>query len=70
MSARSAHILTDDVSISTGASVQREINELLSQKYGVAYAALQLECAGCEPDLLYCDMVAANNHGHKEQAAS
>jgi len=26
------------------------------------HAALQLECAGYEPDLLYCDMVAVNEH--------
>ena len=70
MRALSAHILTDDVLLSTGTTVQRDINELLSRKYGIAHAALQLECAGCEPDLLYCDMVAVNNHSHEEQAAS
>jgi cobalt-zinc-cadmium efflux system protein len=66
MRALSAHILTDDIFVSEGATVQRNINTLLRDKYGIAHAALQLECAGCEPDLLYCDMVAANNHGHEE----
>jgi cobalt-zinc-cadmium efflux system protein len=69
MRALSAHILTDDVLLSTGTAVQRDINELLSRKYGIAHAALQLECAGCEPDLLYCDMVAANNHTHEPGAS-
>ena len=63
MRALSAHILTDDVLISTGAVIQRNINELLNHKYGIAHAALQLECAGCEPDLLFCDLETAN-HEH------
>lgn len=63
MRALSAHILTDDVLISAGAVIQRDINELLSHKYGIAHAALQLECAGCEPDLLFCDLETAN-HQH------
>jgi cobalt-zinc-cadmium efflux system protein len=63
MRALSAHILTDDVPISEGAAIQRRINELLNHQYGIAHAALQLECAGCEPDLLYCDMTQ-NNHAH------
>jgi cobalt-zinc-cadmium efflux system protein len=70
MRALSAHILTDDTFISEGATVQREINALLRDKYGIAHAALQLECAGCEPDLLYCDLVAVNNHSHEERADS
>ncbi|MEK7787335.1 MAG: cation diffusion facilitator family transporter, partial [Chloroflexota bacterium] len=63
MRALSAHILADDVLISTGAAIQRNINELLNHKYGIAHAALQLECAGCEPDLLFCDLETAN-HEH------
>lgn len=64
MRALSAHILTDDVLISAGSAVQRQINDLLYHRYGVAHAALQLECVGCEPDDLYCDMATAN-HGHR-----
>ncbi|MBI3242734.1 MAG: cation transporter [Chloroflexi bacterium] len=63
MRALSAHILTDDVLISTGAVIQRDLNELLNHKYGIAHAALQLECAGCEPDLLYCNLEKAS-HEH------
>jgi cobalt-zinc-cadmium efflux system protein len=54
--ALSAHILTDDVSISQGAQIQREINTILHEQYGIAHATLQLECTGCEPDALYCEM--------------
>lgn len=59
--ALSAHILTDDVMISQGAQVQREVNELLHEQYGIAHATLQLECRDCEPDALYCEM---REHSH------
>ena len=61
--ALSAHVLTDDVSISAGSAIQHAINDLVSRKYGITHATLQLECAGCEPDLLYCDLTE-NNHTH------
>jgi cobalt-zinc-cadmium efflux system protein len=52
----SAHILTDDVAISRGAAIQRDINELVSHRYQIGHATWQLECVDCEPDLLYCDI--------------
>jgi len=52
----SAHLVTEDMSISEGANVQTQVNELLYQNYGVAHATLQLECEGCNPALLYCDL--------------
>lgn len=52
----SAHILTDDISIRAGADIQRKVNEILHQRYHVGHATLQLECVGCDPDGLYCDI--------------
>jgi cobalt-zinc-cadmium efflux system protein len=69
MRALSAHILTDDIPVSTGATIQREINEVLSHQYGIAHATLQLECEGCEPDLLYCDMTG-QTHTHSLDSSS
>ena len=57
----SAHILTDDLHISAGAGIQHEINELLTHRYNIAHATLQLECVECAPDSLYCDL---NGHFH------
>ncbi len=57
----SAHILTDDLPISRGADIQREVNEILYRRYNVAHATLQLECVGCDPDALYCDMNGSNH---------
>jgi cobalt-zinc-cadmium efflux system protein len=56
MRALSAHVLVDDESISVGAGIQRGINTVLQQRYNIAHATLQLECVGCEPDILYCEL--------------
>ncbi|NTU65247.1 MAG: cation transporter [Chloroflexi bacterium] len=61
MRALSAHVLVDDEPLSVGAGIQRGINELLHIRYNIAHATLQLECVGCEPDTLYCEL---NNHQH------
>jgi cobalt-zinc-cadmium efflux system protein len=59
----SAHVVTDDTPISASAAIQQQISAMLFHKYGVAHATLQFECAGCEPDCLYCDLEEAN-HKH------
>ncbi len=56
MRALSAHVLVDDESISVGAGIQRRINDVLRTQYNIAHATLQLECVGCEPDPLYCEL--------------
>jgi len=59
----SAHLVTADMSISEGANIQTRVNEILFHKYEVSHATLQLECEGCVPNLLYCDITEAN-HRH------
>jgi cobalt-zinc-cadmium efflux system protein len=51
----SAHIVTDDVSVSQGVQVQGDITRMLTQKYQVGHATLQLECPGCAPGEIYCN---------------
>ncbi len=63
--ALSAHIVTDDISISSGASIQQGVNEILAHEYNIAHATLQLECMGCEPDALYCDVKEVHNRQHE-----
>lgn len=63
MRALSAHVVTDDIPISEGAQIQADIQAVLRQRYGIAHATLQLECAGCDPDVLYCDLEQVN-HQH------
>ena len=63
--ALSAHILTDDISVSEGAFVQQAVNEVLFHKYNIGHATLQLECAECDPDLMVCLEVDVHEHaGH------
>ena len=52
----SAHVMTDDLPISAGTTIQRGVNEILLHKYNIQHATLQLECEGCDPSLLYCDI--------------
>ena len=58
----SAHLVTDDVSISVGANVQAAIGEMLALRYGITHATLQLECMDCAPVGLYCDITINNHH--------
>lgn len=62
--ALSAHVITDDVSLSQGAGIQREINRVLVERYNFAHTALQLEVDGCSPDALYCELGGSNDHNH------
>jgi len=64
--ALSAHVLVDDEPISVGAGIQRQINDVLQTQYNIAHATLQLECVGCEPDTLYCELNSIN-HGQPAQ---
>ena len=57
----SAHILTDDIPISDGTRIQASVSKILDRTYGIAHATLQLECEGCLPAGLYCD-ITVNNH--------
>jgi cobalt-zinc-cadmium efflux system protein len=52
----SAHVLTADLPISAGAGIQRQISEMVSRRYNITHATLQLECVDCLPDSMYCDL--------------
>jgi cobalt-zinc-cadmium efflux system protein len=67
----SAHVLTDDMSIGQGADIQHQINEIVYHRYNIAHATLQLECVGCLPDSLYCDLCdpAYEDHDHASSHA-
>lgn len=52
----SAHVLTENLTISDGADIQKQINEIVYHNYNIAHATLQLECVDCLPSSLYCDL--------------
>jgi len=61
----SAHVMTEDIPISSGIIIQRGVNEILFHKYNIQHATLQLECEGCDPSMLYCDITEIN-HTHQK----
>ena len=63
--ALSAHILTDDVLVSAGLPIQRNLNKILAHKYNIRHATLQLECDCDGQKLLYCDIHNAT-HPHEK----
>jgi cobalt-zinc-cadmium efflux system protein len=54
--ALSAHVVTADISIRAGASIQRNLNHIFMRKYNIQHATLQLECEGCKSNLLFCEI--------------
>lgn len=61
----SAHIVTEDIPISTGAGIQSEVNRLVGRRYHVVHATLQLECIGDVADALYCDINGVLQPSHE-----
>jgi cobalt-zinc-cadmium efflux system protein len=62
----SAHIVTDDISISKGACLQQNLNEMLAHEYNIQHATLQLECKECNGNVLFCNI---NEHHHEHVEA-
>ncbi len=50
----SAHIVTADQPLSAAVALQRDIRAMLHERYHIEHATLQLECAECNPNSLYC----------------
>ncbi len=62
----SAHILLEDMPISVANNIQVQVSELLAHHYKIRHATLQVECAGCDPDSLYCDIEALHSHEYSK----
>lgn len=60
----SAHIVVDDMPISRASLIQYEVRKVIEHEYGIGHVTLQLECEGCDPDALYCD-ISHSNHRHE-----
>lgn len=60
----SAHVVIDDIPISQATLLQRRLREIMHERHGIDHSTLQLECEGCQPDDLYCD-IAKPFHGHE-----
>lgn len=59
----SAHIQVEgDDSISQGDLLIGKLNHMLEEKYQIGHTTIQLECAGCDPNHLYCELVQGRTH--------
>jgi cobalt-zinc-cadmium efflux system protein len=56
----SAHVVTDDQRIGDATRILAELKTVLGARYGIVHSTLQLECVGCDPDHLYCDLAASS----------
>src|SRR5207237_354337 len=65
MCALSAHVQISDRPLSDGDALLVRINRLLQTTYRIGHSTIQLECAGCDPNHLYCTM---NPRGGTEHA--
>jgi cobalt-zinc-cadmium efflux system protein len=65
MRALSAHVRIADRPLSACDGLLVDLNRLLQDKYKIGHSTLQLECAGCDPNHLYCTL---NPDGGMEHA--
>jgi len=59
----SAHVLLNDRKISETDIIRRDIEEKLSH-LGIRHTVLQMECAECRTDALYCQLPGAEDVHH------
>ena len=51
-----AHVQVDDGLLSDRDRLLAWLDWLLKERYKISHTTIQLECAGCEPNRLYCDL--------------
>jgi cobalt-zinc-cadmium efflux system protein len=59
----SAHVLCNDRKISETDAIRKEIEDNL-EHMGIKHTVLQMECAECQTDALYCQVPGADDAGH------
>jgi cobalt-zinc-cadmium efflux system protein len=71
INALSCHVLLDDQLVSRSTAILVQLNALLEQDFHIGHSTIQPECAGCDPNSLYCSMTplgtpGAHNHAHAD----
>jgi len=66
----SAHVqVRDDCHLSACDALQGRINRMLQRQYEIGHTTLQFECAGCDPNPLYCSLNGSGDSGHEHGQA-
>ncbi|HEY7780050.1 MAG TPA: cation diffusion facilitator family transporter [Ktedonobacterales bacterium] len=64
MAALSAHVRVSDRPLSDCDALLDTVNQVLKDRYAIAHTTIQMECAGCSPNDLYCDWRPNGEGGH------
>ena len=66
MKALSAHVQVDDRPLSACDDLLTDLNRMLQTTYKIGHSTIQVECAGCNPNHLYCSMdpEGGSDHDH------
>ena len=65
-----AHVqVAQDCSLSACEETLVELNRMLRREYGIAHTTIQFECAGCDPNHLYCNLKPGGAAAHDHVAA-
>jgi cobalt-zinc-cadmium efflux system protein len=74
MTALSAHVRVADRPLSDYDGLLTQLDGLLAQRYGIEHTTIQLECAECTPNDLYCGLGCGESsqraHTHRHAVAS
>jgi cobalt-zinc-cadmium efflux system protein len=62
-----AHVqVAEDCPLSRCEEILVRLNQLLSRDYRIVHTTIQFECAGCDPNHLYCTLAPAGKSQHSE----
>src|SRR6516165_3125091 len=60
-----AHVrVAEDCALTACEEILVELNRMLRREYRIAHTTIQFECAGCDPNHLYCDLKAGGAGAH------
>ncbi|HEX8918634.1 MAG TPA: cation diffusion facilitator family transporter, partial [Chloroflexota bacterium] len=60
-----AHIQVEDGLLSERDRLLGRLDSMLRERYRIGHTTIQLECAGCESNHLYCEMKQMEAHSHR-----
>jgi cobalt-zinc-cadmium efflux system protein len=62
--ALSCHVLIEDQLVSNSSHILTNLNQLLEERFHIGHSTIQPECAGCDPNSLYCVLRPTAEHAH------
>jgi cobalt-zinc-cadmium efflux system protein len=61
--ALSCHVQIADQLVSQSSQILAELNHLLQHEFRIGHSTIQPECAGCDPNSLYCSLTPIGTPG-------